>query len=94
MEYIVTAFFTVLFTLLFLGIYKFGFKPQVVLTFDGSKMARCPDQWSYDSIQGVCKPTYTTHCLPFDPSAPALATGSSKCNLARTCGTTWSGMCG
>lgn len=92
MEYITTAVLTILFTLGFLAIYKYGFNPQMIMTIDPSKMAKCPDGWNYDGK--VCNPAGKTTCMPFDPDAPTLDTAAAKCNLARSCSTTWSGMCG
>jgi hypothetical protein len=40
-------------------------------------------------VVGKCWPTYQTTCQPFDPS---LYT-STRCDIARSCGTTWHGLC-
>jgi len=93
MSYLSTAVLTVLFTVGFLLIYKFVINPQVVFTPNAKSMAQCPDRWNYNMVSRMCEPGYDTHCMPFDPSAPTLESASSKCNVARSCGTTWSGYC-
>jgi hypothetical protein len=93
MEYLSTAAWTLVFTLLMLVIYKFVINPQVVLTLDPTKMAKCPDAWVYNSGTKLCEPNMPSECYPFDPDAPAIQSAAAKCNLARTCGTSWSGMC-
>ena len=40
-------------------------------------------------VVGKCWPTYQTTCQPFDPS---LYT-STRCDIAKSCGTTWTGLC-
>ncbi len=92
MEYIVTAVLAVVFTLIFVAIYKYGLNPQYVP--NATAMAQCPDMWNYNTIKQMCEPAYDTHCLPFNPNTNTLATMTAKCNLARSCGTSWSGMCG
>jgi hypothetical protein len=94
MEYLNTVVLTVVFTLIMLVIYKFVINPQVVLTLDPTKMAKCPDSWTYNMTTSMCEPNMPTTCYPFDPDAPAIQSAAAKCNLARTCGTSWSGMCG
>lgn len=92
MEYIVTAVLAAVFTVLFVVIYKYGVNPQYVQT--SANMAQCPDMWTYNSTKQMCEPNYDTHCLPFNPATNTLTTMTAKCNLARSCGTSWSGMCG
>jgi hypothetical protein len=92
MEYIVIAVLAVVSTILFVGIYKYGLNPQYVPT--APSMSQCPDMWNYNSSTKQCEPGYETHCLPFNPAVNTLATMTAKCNLARSCGTSWSGMCG
>jgi hypothetical protein len=94
MEYLFTAAWTIFFTLLFLGLYKLVINPQIVLTVDASKMSKCPDGWTYEISTKSCQSNTPTSCSPFDPDAPTIQSAAAKCNLARTCGTTWSGMCG
>jgi hypothetical protein len=94
MEYLSTAAWTLVFTLLMLVIYKFVINPQVVLTLDPTKMAKCPDGWQYSISSKLCEPPASTNCTAIDPDAVAIQSAAAKCNLARTCGTTWSGMCG
>jgi len=40
-------------------------------------------------VIGKCWPTYQTTCQPFDPS---LYT-ATRCDIAKSCGTTWTGLC-
>jgi hypothetical protein len=94
MEYLSTAAWTIVFTLTFIVLYKFVINPQVVLTLDASKMAKCPDSWTFNSETRLCQPNMSTECYPFDPDAVAIQSAAAKCNLARQCGTSWSGMCG
>jgi hypothetical protein len=94
MEYVSTVAWTVVFTVLFLVVYKLVINPQVVLTIDVSKMSKCPDGWTYDSIGKLCRPNAGSSCMPFDPDASTIQSASARCNLARSCGTTWDGMCG
>jgi len=90
MEYVSTVALTLVFTVLLLVLYKLVINPQIVVTPIPNLMSKCPDGWSYDG--SVCRPNGQSTCMPFDPDA--LSTASAKCNLARTCGTTWNGMCG
>jgi hypothetical protein len=94
MEYLSTAAWTIGFTVIMLVIYKFVINPQIVLTMDASKMGKCPDAWTYNVSTKMCEPNAATGCMPFDPDAPSIQSASAKCNLARTCGTSWGGMCG
>jgi hypothetical protein len=93
MELLSTIAWTALFTVVFLVVYKFVINPQVILTLDTKKMAKCPDGWAYNVATSTCDPQVKTSCYPFDPDAVAMQSAPAKCNLARTCGTTWSGMC-
>jgi hypothetical protein len=92
MEYITTAALTILFTVLIVLFYKFVIDPKRVK--DNGPMAICPDRWNYDATYKLCKPSYSTNCLPFDPSSSNMTSMTAKCDLARSCGTFWSGMCG
>jgi len=94
MEYLSTVLFTAVFTVLILAVYKFVINPQVVLTLDPTKMAKCPDGWSYSLVSKLCEPNTASTCMPFDPDATSIQSAVAKCNLARSCGTSWSGMCG
>ena len=85
---------TVVFTSIFLVIYKYAFNPQVVLTPNTNAMSTCPDRWTFNTVTKMCEPSYKTHCMPFNPTTPTLASVVGKCNVARSCGTTWSGFCG
>ncbi len=92
MEYIITAIITVVFAVLIIVFYKFVINPQYIRTV--ASLSQCPDRWNYNQISHLCEPAYDTHCLAFDPTANTLTTMIAKCNLARGCGTFWSGMCG
>jgi hypothetical protein len=72
--------------LIFLVVYKFLFNPQVVM---GNLGTICPDRWVY--MSGKCIPTYGTTCTEFDPNT--IKSDAQACNLARSCGTSWSGKC-
>jgi hypothetical protein len=92
MEYVSTVALTAVFTILLLAAYKLLINPQIVVTINTSKMSKCPDSWTYDG--SVCRPNGKSSCMPFDPDASTIQTAAARCNLARTCGTTWDGMCG
>ncbi len=92
MEYIVTAVLAIIFTLSFVAFYKFVLNPQYVPT--APALSQCPDMWNYNLATQMCEPGYETHCLPFNPNTNTLTTLTAKCNLARSCGTSWSGVCG
>lgn len=94
MEYVSAAALTAVFTVILLVIYKLVINPQIVLTLDPKKMAKCPDSWKYNVATKLCEPNAATSCMPFSPDESTIQSASAKCNLARTCGTTWSGMCG
>ena len=94
MEYVSTAALTVLFTVVLLIVYKYVINPQIVIRLDTTKMAKCPDSWTYNLASNLCQPNAATSCMPFDPDATTIQSVIAKCNLARQCGTTWSGMCG
>lgn len=81
---------TVIFTVLILVAYKYVINPQIVLT---PQKTQCPDRWLYNSGTKLCEPQYPTKCSAFDPEAHTLETASAKCNVARECGTSWSGYC-
>lgn len=92
MERVYTIALTVVFTILFLVLYKFVVNPQVVAKLDPIKMSLCPDGWTFNGA--LCSPDHSTHCTPFDPTASSLQTVAARCALAVSCGTTWNGMCG
>uniref|UniRef100_A0A6C0JIL7 CPW-WPC domain-containing protein n=1 Tax=viral metagenome TaxID=1070528 RepID=A0A6C0JIL7_9ZZZZ len=75
--------------LILLVAYRFLFNPQVLLGGIHSEGTTCPTHWKY--IDGLCKPSYETSCMPFDPFV--ITSKVSGCNLARTCGTDWPGKC-
>ena len=73
-------------------------KPTVFLP-NSEFAGQCPDRWIYreevhagsdmTAVQGKCYPTYQTTGAPFDP---ALYT-HNRCEIAKSCGTTWVGVC-
>jgi hypothetical protein len=81
---------TAIFTVAFLAVYKYVINPQMVIT---ASKSQCPDRWSYNAATKKCEPQYDTHCTPFDPDAPTLATPEAKCNVAQSCGSFWPGNC-
>ena len=85
---------TAVFTAIFLVIYKYAINPQLIVTPSASSMSTCPDRWNFNTVTKMCEPGYKTTCMPFNPDTPTLATVVGKCNVARSCGTTWSGFCG
>ena len=87
MNYAVTAAIAAISTLIVLFFYKFVINPVVVLS---AVKTRCPDMWTYDISTKMCKPMYSTACLPFDPESSTLDSDAARCNVARSCGTTWS----
>ena len=90
----VTAIIAAVVTLILLVLYKYVLNPQVIYTPDIANMTKCPDRWNYDPVSKNCVPAYKTSCLPFNPENSHLDTLTSRCNVARSCGTTWSGFCG
>lgn len=95
MNYIVAAVVIgIVVTLIILAIYKYGLDPLVVYKPNTDNMAKCPDRWNYSPISKRCIPAYKTNCLPFDPDDSTLNSLTERCNLARKCGTEWSGFCG
>jgi len=93
MEYITTAVVTALFTVILIVFYKYVINPQMILRPTLDNMGKCPDNWEYVESSKMCEPRYQTHCTPFDPEENTMKTVQSRCNVARTCGTTWGGFC-
>ena len=81
---------TAIFTVAFLALYKYAINPQIVVNI---AKAQCPNRWTYNMATKNCEPQYETHCTAFDPSAPTLESASAKCNVAQSCGTSWTGNC-
>lgn len=79
----------VFYTVVAVLIYRFVFNPQIVTGGSRANASTCPARWDY--INGMCLPGYSTTCSAFNPSKMTSVTAS--CNLARTCGTDWPGMC-
>ena len=93
MNYMLAAVLVVLFTAGFLWAYKAFVNPQVVYSPPEKMSSRCPDRWNYNYGTGMCEPAYKTECFPFNPDAPTLKSVPAKCNVAQSCGTSWSGVC-
>jgi hypothetical protein len=93
MNYMLAAVLVVIFTTVFLVIYKMVANPQVVLSPPEKMSSRCPDRWNYNMATGMCEPAYKTECFPFNPDGVAISSDPAKCNLAQSCGTFWSGVC-
>jgi hypothetical protein len=74
--------------LVLLFIYKSVLNPQVMPASSGPPTT-CPENWKFED--GLCKPDYETNCMPFDPTK--ITSKSAGCNIARSCGTVWSGKC-
>jgi hypothetical protein len=83
---IMTAIITVVSTIAVLCIYKFIINPQIVIP---KTFGQCPSMWSFNPTTKMCDPGYTTHCLPFDPTATTLSSPNAKTELAHSCGTDW-----
>ena len=70
-------------------LYHYVFNPQIVSSPNKNTASKCPQNWIF--ADGLCKPSYPTNCSPFDPSK--ITSAAAGCNIARSCGTTWDGMC-
>ena len=90
MNFVVLLLLIVVFTLLLIVIAKYGLGVRIEIPTVSNQMSQCPDRWSFNTTTKMCEPSYKTHCLPFTPT---LTTAAAKCNLARSCGTDWSGVC-
>lgn len=64
-------------------------RPTVVLPPE-SVISKCPARWLYNTDTGECVPQYATQCMAFDPDKQSDA---QKCDIARSCGTHWKGLC-
>jgi hypothetical protein len=83
----------IVFTVAILAVMKYILGVHIELPASVQQMSMCPDRWNINPLTKMCEPAYSTHCLPFNPSAATLNTVTAKCNLARSCGTDWSGIC-
>jgi hypothetical protein len=93
MNFLVLLLLVIVFTASILAILKYVVGVHIELPTNVKQMTQCPDRWNFNSITKMCEPAYSTHCLPFNPSAATLNNVTAKCNLARSCGTDWSGIC-
>jgi hypothetical protein len=89
MSKLTIALYSVLSIGVLLVLYKFVFNPQIVSSPSTAKASKCPDRWTFDGK--LCHPQYNTQCMPLDPSK--VTSAYQGCNIARTCGTNWPGMC-
>ena len=63
--------------------------PTIVLTKPAGPVNRCPDLWIYDEEKTECRPSYHTQCKPFNP----VFYEGKECEIAKSCGTSWKGLC-
>jgi len=89
MNIIQQLFVASLITIFVFVIYKFILNPVILLRPDRQTAAKCPKGWKYN--QPMCEPTYSTHCVAFDPSK--FTSVNKCCEIAKNCGTSWQGMC-
>ena len=61
-------------------------QPTIVMKHT-TKENPCPDLWTFDGEN--CNPTYDTQCNPFNP----LNYAGHECDIAKSCGTSWKGLC-
>ena len=61
--------------------------PTIVLTKPAGPVNQCPDLWIYKD--GECSPSYHTQCKPFNPDFYK----GKECEIAKSCGTSWKGLC-
>ena len=88
---LLTLVFTAIFTVVMIFIARtFMYNYQTVTI---GNLSQCPDRWNFNAVTQMCEPAYSSLCLPFNPSAATLNSVVAKCNLARSCGTDWSGVC-
>jgi hypothetical protein len=93
MNFVLLLLLVVVFTVLFVLIAKYLLGVHIEIPTNSQQMSQCPERWNYNIATKMCEPAYTTHCLPFNPSAATLNSAAAKCNTARSCGTDWSGVC-
>jgi hypothetical protein len=89
---LLTLIFTAIFTVIIIFVARRFLYNYI--SINPVRMTQCPDRWNFNSLTNMCEAAYKTTCFPFNPSAATLNSVSAKCNLARTCGTDWSGVCG
>ena len=63
--------------------------PTIVLTKPAGPVNKCPDLRIYDDKKNECRPSYDTNCKPFDPDFYQ----GQECDIAKSCGTSWKGLC-
>lgn len=64
-------------------------KPTVVVPPAGV-VAKCPARWVYNTETSECEPQYSTKCKAFDPDK---VSDKEKCDIVKSCGTYWKGLC-
>jgi len=63
-------------------------KPTIYIAA-GDFKNQCPDRWIFREEEGMCFPTYQTTCSAFNPAQHK----GNLCGIAKSCGTTWKGLC-
>lgn len=71
---------------LFAYIYLEKLQPVIVVKRN-VKLNPCPDLWIFDGEN--CNPSYETQCNPFNPKNYE----GHECEIAKSCGTGWKGLC-
>jgi hypothetical protein len=61
-------------------------RPTIILKPD-MLHGTCPDRWMMQD--GECTPLYPTQCKAFNPEMYK----GQECEIARSCGTSWKGLC-
>jgi hypothetical protein len=71
---------------LFAYIYLVKLQPIIYVKLN-DRQNPCPDLWDFDGEN--CIPMYDTHCNAFDPKNYE----GRECEIAKSCGTGWKGLC-
>lgn len=79
--------------LVLIGVYLYVLRPTIVMGKRTSIMQKCPDRWSFNPKNGYCEPRYETQCRPFKAGSKEVRSYSQQCDLAKSCGTNWGGVC-
>jgi hypothetical protein len=65
------------------------YQPVIVLS-NTDMLTTCPTRWIYRVESRECAPLYPTKCMPFNPDSYSPR---EKCDIAKSCGTSWKGLC-
>ena len=79
-------------TLTVFGLFAYGYmslKPIVVIPPPGI-ISKCPARWVFNTASSECEPQYSTKCKSFNPDR---IPDGEKCDIVRSCGTYWKGLC-